>query len=151
MVTLSQKAFKLSAEKDKLVNELNLFMKKYGPTEAAMNETKSFIESDKKLLTECFKEISSMRDKLASSITIEGWEENIEESIEKLEQRAASYNRVKEKNEQMKQFITKFKDLEQRIEKMCTLVHGVICRDGGEKADILSDFLFHQYFLDRKT
>ena len=116
--TLSQKAFKLSAEKDKLVNELNLFMKKYGPTEAAMNETKSFIESDKKLLNECLKEISSMRDKLASSITIEGWEENIEESIEKLEQRAASYNRVKEKNEQMKQFITKFKDLEQRIEKM---------------------------------
>ena len=116
--TLSKNVFTLSAEKDNMVGSLNLFMEKYGRKEADINQTKNFIESDKKQLNQCLEEIASTRDELAPSITLEGWEENIEKSIETLEQRAASYNRVKEKNEQTKQFINKFKDLEQRIENM---------------------------------
>ncbi|MBR5512079.1 MAG: AAA family ATPase [Bacteroidaceae bacterium] len=118
LITLSNNVSTLSKEKDILVGSLNSFMKIYGRKEADINQTKNFIESDKMQLNQCLEEIALTRDELASSITLEDWEENIEKSIETLEQRAASYNSVKEKNEQTKQFITKFKDLEQRIENM---------------------------------
>lgn len=132
---LSQNALNLSAEKDKLVSSLNSFMKIYGPADSKMNQTKTYITRDKQLLNECREEIASLREELALSITIEEWESNIEESIKILEQRTASYNRAKEKNEQTKQFIIQFKDLEQRIENMRKDASALFSSSEGTVAD----------------
>jgi exonuclease SbcC len=113
---LTAKLVAISNEKDNITRALNEFMKTYSDVTAEQKKTTDRIEIYRQQLNTCRKDIESLRDELNNSITLNDWESNIEESITTLQQRAAAYQRAKEKNEQAKTKIKQLDELEQRIE-----------------------------------
>ena len=112
---LSKKVILLYDEIVKLRKELTMVMEKYGTKLSLQKQIEKAIEIHYQQQQTCQKEIEHLRSEINRFITIEAWEDNTDESIENLQQRAAAYTRAKEKSETIKQNLTKLNDLAKRI------------------------------------
>ena len=112
---LSKRVLSLYDEIVKIRKELTAVMEKYGTMLSLQKQTEKAIEIHNQQHQIYQKEIEHLRSEINKFITIETWEDSINESINNLQQRAAAYTRAKERSEKIKQEITQLQELSKRI------------------------------------
>ncbi len=112
---LSQKVLTLYDEIVKIRQGLTSIMEKYATTLSLQKQTENAIKIHNQQQDVCKKSILHLHCEINKFITIEKWEDNINESINSLQQRATAYTKAKDKSEKLTQNIAQLHELHKRI------------------------------------
>ena len=105
----------LSAELARLTTQINDINKRIAPVLTSIGTISGNIKTMEEQMQASSADLEKLRNELSAYITIEGWHENIPQSIENIRQRAGEYNKAKEESLSLAQKIERIGELLGRV------------------------------------